>query len=513
MDIEIIEGAEVDPVEATRGTIARGAATCPVCGFTIEIDRVRAQLRARRGGAGDARLVAVVVGKRGALGRRYRLATQRDLAAIDRAVAAAAALRCERAWGGLPLVPDESTAHYHSFVNRGPIYGMTRWDDYFTPRQQLALGTLVRARRGLAETDADRDLARATRTCIALALSRQVDATSSLCRWHVTGEKHTATFGRQALPMVWDFSEVNVLSSATGGFLGAIEWVARVVEENARLPAGRAQVQLASATRHPLPDGSVDAVITDPPYYYSVQYADLADYFYVWLRRSLGEAYPALFATPLIVSADEIIVQSPGHARAPGGKNAAFYERQMSLAMAEARRVLAPGGIAVVVFAHRTRPAWEAQLQAMVNAGWVITASWPIDTEMTSRVLAQGRAVLASSIHLVCRPREHVGGREVGDWRAVRAELPVRIRAWLQRLAREGVVGADARFACLGPALEIFTRYARVEKRSGEQVGLRAYLAQVWATVAREADATVRRGRGRGVRAAGRRRSPRAARR
>lgn len=490
----ILEGEQVDPREAAKGTIARGAATCPVCGFTMKVDRVRAQLRERHGGASDARLVAVVVATSGVQGRRYRLPTERDLRAIATAVAALRALRQERSWNGLPLIPDESTTHYHSFVNRGPIYGMTSWSDYFTPRQQLALGTMVKE-IALTETGVDPDFDKALRTCLALALSRQVDASSSLCRWHTTRELHVGTFGRQALPMVWDFSEVNVLSEATGGFLGAIEWVAKVVEENATLPAGRAQVQMASATHHPLPDDSVDAVVTDPPYYYSVQYADLADFFYVWMRRSLGPSYPALFSTPLIEKTEEIIVQSPGHEYAKDGKNNEFYERQMSLAMAEARRVLSPGGIAVVVFAHKSTRGWEAQLQSMVNAGWTITASWPIDTEMAARVIAQGRAVLASSIHLVCRPREHGDGTlradDVGDWRAVLAELPVRIREWMQRLASEGVVGADAIFACLGPALEVFTRYSRVEKVSGEGVLLREYLEQVWAAVAREALALI----------------------
>jgi putative DNA methylase len=490
VDFEVLEGAKVDPKEAAKGTVARGAATCPVCGFTMKVDRVRAQLRERHGGAADARMIVVVVAKAGVQGRRYRVPTERDLKANARAAEAASELRRERGWNGLRLIPDESTAHYHSFVNRGPIYGMTSWEDYFTPRQQLALGTMVREIAS-TETQIDPDFDRALRTCLALALSRQVDAGSSLCRWHTTRELHVATFGRQALPMVWDFSEVNVLSERTGGFLGAVEWVAKVVEENVGLPAGRAQVQLASATRHPLPDDSVDAVVTDPPYYYSVQYADLADFFYVWMRRSLGPSYPALFASPLIDKADEVIVQSPGHEFAKEGKNNAFYERQMSLAMSEARRVLSPNGIGVVVFAHKSTSGWEAQLQSMVNAGWVITASWPIDTEMAARVIAQGRAVLASSIHLVCRPREELDGRvredHVGDWRAVLAELPMRIREWMQRLAREGVVGADAIFACLGPALEVFSRYSRVEKVSGEQVLLREYLEQVWASVSREA--------------------------
>src|SRR5712692_5885461 len=163
----------------------------------------------------------------------------------------------------------------------------------------------------------------------------------------------------------------------------------------------------------------------------------------------------------------------------------------MTKAMSESRRFLRPDGISIVVFAHKSTAGWEAQLQAMVDAGWIMTGSWPIDTEMGTRLRAQGQARLASSVHLVCRPRENPDGSvrtdEIGDWRDVLQELPRRIHAWMPRLAEEGVVGADAIFACLGPALEIFSRYSRVEKASGAQIVLEEYLEEVWGAVAREA--------------------------
>jgi adenine-specific DNA methylase len=143
-----------------------------------------------------------------------------------------------------------------------------------------------------------------------------------------------------------------------------------------------------------------------------------------------------------------------------------------------------PAGVAVIVFASKTTASWEAILQAVVDAGLVISGSWPIDTEMETRVAAQGQARLGSSVHLVCRPRGESG---IGDWRDVLAELPKRIHEWMPRLASEGVVGADAIFACLGPALEVYSRYTRVEKASGERVELKEYLEQVWAAVSKEA--------------------------
>jgi len=149
---------------------------------------------------------------------------------------------------------------------------------------------------------------------------------------------------------------------------------------------------------------------------------------------------------------------------------------------------LRPDGVGIVVFASKTTSSWEAILKAVVDAGWVITGSWPIDTEMETRVSAQGQARLASSVHLVGRPRS---SQEIGDWRDVLSELPQRMHEWMPRLASEGVVGADAIFACIGPALEIFSRYSRVEKANGDPVLLKEYLEHVWAAVSKEALSTI----------------------
>jgi hypothetical protein len=190
---------------------------------------------------------------------------------------------------------------------------------------------------------------------------------------------------------------------------------------------------------------------------------------------------------------DEEAIWNPSRIYTKTGrpKDEHFYENQMRRAFEEARRFVAPSGIGVVVFAHKSTAGWEAVLTALIEAGWIATGSWPIDTEREVRTNAIGTASLASSVHLVCRPRENPDGSvradEVGDWRDVLQELPQRIHEWMPRLAEEGVVGADAIFACLGPALEIFSRYSRVEKASGDVVTLKEYLEHVWAAVSKEA--------------------------
>ena len=166
-------------------------------------------------------------------------------------------------------------------------------------------------------------------------------------------------------------------------------------------------------------------------------------------------------------------------------KNQQFFERGMARAFAEGRRVLNDDGIGSVVFAHKTTEGWEALLSGMIRGGWTITGSWPIATERPGRLRSQDSAALATSVHLICRPR--LADAPVGDWADVLRELPGRVGDWMQRLKGEGVRGADLVFACVGPALEIFSRYSRVETAEGSEVGLPDYLEKVWEVVGREA--------------------------
>jgi len=473
------------------GAVKRGSATCPCCGYTTPVARVREQLKARHGGANDARLSSVVVKREGEQGRFYRLPTRRDLDAVVRA---STELECRKTAhnGSLSLVPNE-TLPLMSGVFNVPIYGMTTWGDLYSQRQLLALTTLVTLARKATSRfarDGDQQFPRAVQTIIGLAISRFTDICNALCMWETTKTQVRHVFTRQALGMLWDFAEPHIFADAAGNFSVTLDTMLEVVERLVGIcPTGT--VEQASATSHPLPEDAADAFITDPPYYNAVPYADLSDFFYVWLKRTLREAHPDIFSGSLSPKDEEACQMSGWDPVRYSGKDANWFEMQMGKAMSEGRRVLKPSGVGIVVFAHKSTAGWEAQLQAMIDAGWIVTGSWPIDTELGNRLRAQGSAALASSVHLVCRPRENPDGSvrmdEIGDWRDVLQELPRRIHEWMPRLAEEGVVGADAIFACLGPALEIFSRYSRVEKASGETVTLKEYLESVWAAVAKEA--------------------------
>ena len=514
--------------EVEQGTVARGSATCPITGYTTPVASVRKQMRARRGGASDSRLFCVVTTRPGQTGRFYRLPLQKDIEVTRKAAAELARISAERdangdrfvnlspdtdgPGAGLPFpckresseetnaagVPYTELANKPGLVPNEPLpprgtlgfrvqgYGMLEWGDLFTPRQLLSLTTLVsllhQVEKEIKQRENDVYVVGAITSILSIICCKVIDKSTSLCRWKSTSEGQAGgTFGRQALPIVFDFSETNPLFSGTGSVSAESDLVLDMLSHGTLTCNAVGTPEQASADAHPLPNGTAQCFFTDPPYYDAVPYADLSDFFYVWFKRTLGAAMPDLFSDELAPKDDECIVDEVK------GKDNEYFERMMGKAMAEGCRILSPEGIGCIVFAHKSTSGWEAQLQAMVDAGWTITASWPIDTEMGSRLRAMNSAALASSIHLVVRPRAVNTHNTVGDWRDVLEELPKRINTWLPHLAQEGVVGADAIFACLGPALEIYSRYERVEKASGELVSLREYLEQVWTAVSRAA--------------------------
>jgi adenine-specific DNA methylase len=465
------------------GTVKRGSATCPCCGFTTPVASVRIQFKARHGGADDARLFCVVLTKPDVQGRFYRLPNTKDLKAVAKAKKELTKRQKEHQ-GEFSLVPDEPLPLMSGVFNV-PLYGMNTWGNLFTSRQSLALTTLTTLVQEVGKklADSDQGLAIAVQTCLSFVIDRQANTLTSLSRWHTTRENIEGLFARQAIPMVWDIAEANSFSGSTGGLNGALEWILNVCEVNSILD-NKGQAQQANAANHPLPDNFIQAFISDPPYYNAIPYSDLSDFFYVRLKRTVGNIYPDLFNTQVAPKEDEICEMAGWDSVRYPHKNGKWFEEKMGLAMAEGRRILSPEGIGIIVFAHKSTSGWEAQLQAMVDAGWTMTASWSIDTEMGNRLRAHNSAALASSVHLVCRPRNN---HEIGDWQDILQELPPRIHEWMPRLAGEGVVGADAIFACLGPALEIFSRYDSVEKVSGDIVTLKEYLEYVWAAVSKEA--------------------------
>ncbi len=501
VELELFEPK--DDSDVPTGTVSRAKARCLCCPSVLPPERVRAQLVAQRGGAdvafgkdgertGGARLLAVVTLKDGDEGRRYRLAMNRDYEAVRNAVDRLKRVAAKRLETGLSPVPDEpSPTGGGSGAGRAfsvQKYGMMTFGDLFTSRQKLALVTLATKPRLEAK------VARV----FAMTVDGVVDRNAVLCSWRPQAdqEKVEHVFTRQALPMTWDFAEAQPLSESTGSFSDRLAVIAGAIELH-RL-SGSAQSSLNDARKLTLPDAAAAVWFTDPPYYDAVPYADLSDFFYVWLKRVAASGVvrsDPYNSTNVLTPKAQEAVQDETRVVDGTPKDRLFFERVMAEAFAEGRRVLADVGVGSVVFAHKTTEGWEALLSGMIRGGWIITGSWPVATEMATRLRARESAALATSVHLVCRPRIDA---LVGDWAHVRRELPKRVTEWMGRLQDEGVRGADLVFACIGPALEIYSRYVKVVDANDREIPLggdpeatephkRGYLSYVWEVVGRAA--------------------------
>jgi len=485
--------------EVPGGTVTRARATCLCCGTVLPPERVRAQLSEQRGGAdvvfdskgnriGGTSMLAVVTHQPGTQGRNYRLPSKQDYHATWKAQKWLDAILDEWERGGkkgLCPLPDEPTpAGGGSGAGRAfsvQRYGMMNFGDLFTSRQKAGLLKLCDLVNGNSSGHV------VVKRLLSCAFSRVAMSNMQCTRWNAVAEKMQHTFGRQALPMVWDFAEIVPTADAPGNWKSGYKLVADVLDFwPPHSPVG--QSQIADSTEFPGVSESVNVWFTDPPYYDAIPYSELSDFFFVWLKRTLPENPllrdpfdPSNMLTPKIREA----VQDETKEKDGKPKDRSFFEEIMAKAFAEGRRVLKEDGVGSVVFAHKTTEGWEALLSGMIQGAWTITGSWPIATEMGSRLRARDSAALATSVHLVCRPRPN--NASVGDWADVLRELPDRVGNWMERLQGESIRGADLVFACIGPALEIFSRYRKVETADGREVKLAEYLEKVWEVVGRMA--------------------------
>jgi putative DNA methylase len=466
---EVVKGDMPEGFDPSQGTSSRGHATCLVCNQVADVEYIRTE---GQGGRMGETPLAVITTREGR-GKSYRPFTGQDGELFHEARDLLTGVDDE--------APSEPLPEIGTLGFRVQRYGLTRWSDLFNGRQLLALLTFSRQVQVAYETMIAEGMgagqAKAVATYLAFGVDKLADRNSSLCWWIHSAEKPAGTFGRQALPMVWDYTEVNTLESSWG-FEDQFEWILKDIGHFAqcgRLPSIAHQ---GTVTRLPYPDDHFDAVITDPPYYDAVPYADLSDFFYVWLKRSVGFLYPDLFRTPLTPKSSEIIQEPARHEDNAAAQD--FYEQEMTRAFAEARRVLRSEGIFVVVFAHKSTAAWETLLNGLLEAGLVVTASWPLHTERPGRLRAHESAALASSIFIVCRVRAAETDGYLDD---VREELAATIRERLDFFWKQGIRGADFFISAIGPAVSVFGRYSKVYRLDGSEVGVDTLLDLVQALV------------------------------
>jgi putative DNA methylase len=444
-----------------EGTASRTGATCLLCGTPVPLSYIRDEGKAGRLGA---QLMATVVG-----GKRQRY----YIAPTPEQEKAAEVPRPED-------IPDAEIPHNPRYLTT-PNYGMRAWSDLFTNRQLTSLtlfSDLVREAGKRVEADGGAaEYAKAVATYLALATSRTVDLNNSLVTWSNSRDQARNLFSRQAIPMTWDFTEVNPFAMAAGDISVSVDTAHDVIRG---LPAkGKGIAKQISATEA---DFSHQLISTDPPYYDNVGYADLSDFFYVWLRRSLGEAYPHLLSTMLTPKSDELVADP--FRRENSTK---FFEDGFTEIFQRICETTPPEFPITVFYAFKqseddddgghASTGWETLLEGMISSGWAVTGTWPVRTERGGRTRDIESNALASSIVLACRPRP--ADAEFTDRRglinALREEFPDALR----KLEQGKVAPVDLRQAAIGPGMAVFSRYARVNEPDGSPMRVRAALSLI----------------------------------
>ena len=472
---------QTPPSTDEDGTVGRTGARCVNCGSAVDLKYVRAEGRAGRMGAD---LMAVVAeGKRT---RHYLAPTDEHRQAAD-----------------VPVPDDVPGGELFDWPGRINVvrYGLTNFVDLFSSRQLTALTTfsdLVAEARERARTgalaagihDGDRleaggtgaaAYADAVATYLGFSISRMADYGSSIATWmpDPKNEGIRNTFARQAIPMTWDHAECNPFSTSSGNYFFMLRGVTRVLKEQVTNKVGMAKQQDASkATDQPF------LLSTDPPYYDNIGYSDLSDYFYVWLRRSLGEVQPHLFSTLLVPKSDELVANPYRH----GGKDGAlaFFEESFAEVFRRARASALDDFPITVYYAFKqsettsqgeASTGWQTLLDGMVRSGWSITATWPMRSERGGRMISVGTNALASSIVLALRPRPDDAPRtdRRGFAAALKAELPTSLR----ELQQGAIAPVDLPQAAIGPGMAVFTRYSSVLTDDGSPMSVRSALAMI----------------------------------
>ena len=445
------------------GTMSRAGAQCPCCPTIMEMEDIRYE--GNNGHLGQM-MTAVVLDGPG--GKEYRLPSALDLECASVSEESLQSLFDQIPFG-LLSEPTPKCGPGASRAFSVDQYGLDQWRKLFTDRQLLAAGVFCAATRknlGLIPEDRREPVA----SYLALCLDRLCDRNSTLCWWQTTAQKVASTFTRFALPMTWDFNEINPFADSSGGYIQAVEWEAEYVEHGLNLGATSVpNVIKRSAISGEDAILGLDVVVTDPPYYDAIPYSDLMDFFYLWLRRTLygvsnemDEAFRETLSPKWNHELEdgELIDDAGRHG---GNKDASkkAYEHGMARAFQACHNALAAHGRLVIVFAHKHPDAWETLVSAIIRAGFVVDGSWPIQTERVGRIRANSSAALSSSVWLVCRKRDPEA--KVGWDNRVMAEMRENIAAQLREFWDAGIRGPDFVWAATGPAMEAYSKYTIVK--------------------------------------------------
>lgn len=453
----IIEGTTID-FEIKQGKYTENelkgwldkSLTCPCCSAVTSTKELKVQ--ATTSGLNE-KLVAVI--DTGNEGKSYRLPTAKEisLTSIDKALLN-------------PLfIPNETMMEIPDLVS-GRGWGIKKWSDMFSSRQLYALQTLVQKLHELKQelTYVDQKYRNAIVTYLGILLDRGTAISNSFGRWDVSREGVQTPFSKQAIPMIFDYPEGNLLGNSMGSLLNQLDWITRYIESECEYPFSVELKNASSGDKSQFSDKYLTAVITDPPYYDAIAYADLSDFFYVWLKRTLGDVYPLNFATPQTPKTEECTALKHHHNDSKVEAKEHFEHKLTQIFDAIEHQT---SDIVSIMFAHQSTEAWTTLCNSILGARMNITGSWPVDTEMANRSLGLAGAVLASSVTVSARPAQRQG---YGAYREVKREIERTVEREVDELYRLGFRGADLLTACFGQAVSEFGKYQSVEKADGSEI-------------------------------------------
>ncbi|MEI8173791.1 MAG: DUF1156 domain-containing protein, partial [Deltaproteobacteria bacterium] len=489
---EILKGKQAAQSNPDSGTISRGTAVSPWTGDTIDGDYIKAEAQAGRMGQ---QLYAL--GIQTDAGKGFRTPAEDDLTAIRRAEEELDALLPK--WEAKELIPREPYPEI-STDPRPILYGMKTWGDFFSPRQLLALGTylevlaevMTEARKALPKEKAD-----AIQTYLALAIDKACDYNSRMVRWHSSRGVIAGTFDRHDFSFKWSHAEFdaahNLFPWALDQVTDAYEGIAKIVQTPQRSffqRTGDDPLKNLTVTRgnarnlEHIATSSIHLICVDPPYYDNVMYAECSDFFYVWMKRTLGDVYPQFFTEELTDKDNEAVANAARFAGVGRGNKRELaerdYERKMAACFREMNRVLRPDGVLTVMFTHKKVEAWDSLSMALIGAGFSIEASWPIHTESEHSLHQAKKNAAASTILLVCRKR--VDSNDGVWWDDIKGNVRKKAREKAAEFHRAGIGGVDLYLSTFGPVLSVISERwpvltSEVDEKTGEAKVLRPEMA------------------------------------
>lgn len=430
-----------------EGWMSSKSLKCPCCGATTAIDEFKEQSKE---GRLNPKLIAVI--EESENGKEYRIPTydERRIPDIDIYLL------------NPMVIPNEMMLEIPDLVS-GRGWGINKWSQLFSSRQLLLLQTLINNLNKIKSLFHNDEYAKALNTYLGIFLDRIAVANTSFGVWHVGGEKLERPMGRQAIPMVIDYPESNPFCTSSGSAHNQLDWITRYISSESDFPFYSICKNASSGEKEQFAKKSLTAVITDPPYYDAIAYADLSDFFYIWLKRSLGDVFPLNFATPQTPKSDECTALKHHHDNNKEKAKKHFENKLLQIFDALEHQT---EDVVSIMFAHQSTEAWTTLCNSILGARMNITGSWATDTEMTGALKAN-KSFLSSSVTVACIPSQRKG---FGDYKEVKKAVEKTVEKEVAELYQLGFRGADLLTACFGQAVSEFGKYEKVEKADGSEV-------------------------------------------